>query len=62
MKKILIGVIILLLLILGYFMCFKSITIGKFKVESINNIKDMSNSLDAKLEEANKISEQTYPK
>lgn len=62
MKKILIGVIILLLLILGYFMCFKSITIGKFKVESINNIKDMSNTLNAKLEEANKISEQTYPK
>lgn len=62
MKKILIGVIILLLLILGYFMCFRSIAVGKFKVESINNIKEMSNTLNAKLEEASKISEQTYPK
>ncbi len=62
MKKILIGVIILLLLILGYFMCFKSISIGKIKVESINNIKDMSNTLNLKLDEANRISEQTYPK
>lgn len=62
MKKILIGVIILLLLILGYFMSFKSISIGKLKIESINNIKDMSNVLNTKLEEANKISAQTYPK
>lgn len=61
MKKILIGLIIVLLLILGYFMCFKSIQIGNMKIESISQIKSMSNSLNAKLSEANILSAQTYP-
>lgn len=43
-------------------MCFKSIKLGNFKIESINNIKDMSNNLNVKLSEANVISAQTYPK
>lgn len=62
MKKILIGVIILSLLVLGYFMCFKGIALGDFKIESISDIKNESNTLDKKLDEANKISAQTYPK
>lgn len=62
MKKILIGLIILLLLILGYFMCFKSINIGKLKIESINNIKDMSNNLNSKMQQAYELSDLTYPK
>ena len=61
MKKILIALIILLLLILGYFMIFRSISIGKFKIDSINNIKNMSNILNGKLQQANQISDQTYP-
>lgn len=61
MKKILIGLIILLLLILGYFMIFRSISIGKFKIDSIDNIKNMSNILNGKLQQANQISDQTYP-
>ena len=62
MKKILIGVIILILLILGYFMCFKGIALGRFKISSISDIKKDSNKLDKKLDEANRISAQTYPK
>ncbi|MBQ3145615.1 MAG: hypothetical protein IJB90_03485 [Clostridia bacterium] len=62
MKKIIIGFIIILLLVLGYFMCFKSINLGSIKIESIKNIKDMSNNLDSKLQQAYELSDQTYPK
>lgn len=62
MKKIIIGFIIILLLILGYFMCFKSINLGNVKIESIKNIKDMSYNLDAKIQQAYELSDQTYPK
>lgn len=62
MKKLIIGLIIIILLILGYFMCFKSINLGNVRIESINNIKDMSNVLDTKIQQAYELSDQTYPK
>ncbi len=61
MKKILIGLIILLLLVFGYFMSVKSIELGEIKIESISQIKSMSNSLNKKLNEANRLSARTYP-
>jgi len=43
-------------------MCFKSINLGNVKIESIKNIKDMSYNLDAKIQQAYELSDQTYPK
>jgi len=61
-KKIIIGVVIILLLVLAYFIAFKSINLGSLKIDSINNIKSKSNNLDIKVKQAYELSEQTYPK
>ena len=59
MKKILISVIIILLLILSYFALAKGI--GFLKIKSINNIKSVSANLDSNFNEANELSNKTYP-
>lgn len=59
MKKILISILIILLLILTYFSLAKGI---KFlNIKSINNIKDASDKLGEDFNEANELSNKTYP-
>ena len=59
MKKILISILIILLLVLCYFALAKGI--GFLKIKSINNIKEASNKLDNDFNEANELSNKTYP-
>lgn len=59
MKKILISVIIVLLLILSSFALAKGI--GFLKIKSINDIKTASSKLDGDFNEANELSNKTYP-
>lgn len=59
MKKILISVIIVLLLILSSFALAKGI--GFLKIKSINDIKAASSKLDGDFNEANELSNKTYP-
>lgn len=59
MKKILISILIILLLVLCYFTLAKGI--GFLKIKSINNIKDASNKLENDFNEANELSNKTYP-
>ncbi len=59
MKKILISVIIVLLLILSSFALAKGI--GFLKIKSINDIKTASSKLDEDFNEANELSNKTYP-
>lgn len=59
MKKILISVLIILLLILSYFVLAKGI--GFLKIKSINDIKNASDNLENSFNEANELSNKTYP-
>lgn len=59
MKKILISVIIVLLLILSSFALAKGIDF--LKIKSINDIKAASSKLDGDFNEANELSNKTYP-
>lgn len=59
MKKILISVLIILLLILSYFALAEGI--GFLKIKSINDIKNASIKLDNEFNEANELSNKTYP-
>ena len=59
MKKILISVLIILLLILTYFSLAKGINF--LNIKSINNIKAASNKLENDYNEANDLSNKTYP-
>ena len=59
MKKILITILIILLLVLGYFALAKGI--GFLNIKSINNIKEASQKLETDFSEANELSNKTYP-
>ncbi len=59
MKKILITVVTILLLILTYFTLTKGISF--LKIKSINDIKAASNKLNSDFDEANNLSNKTYP-
>ncbi len=59
MKKILISVLIILLLILTYFSLAKGINF--LNIKGINNIKAASNKLENDYNEANDLSNKTYP-
>ncbi|MDO5555422.1 MAG: hypothetical protein Q4G09_01825 [Clostridia bacterium] len=61
MKKILIGVLIILLIILTYIVIAKSISIGNFKIESIKDIKLASDTLNQDVDKSNALVDQTYP-
>lgn len=61
MKKILIAILIIILLVLSYVIFAKSINIGFIKVDSIKDIKAASSNLENKFEEANELSNKTYP-
>jgi len=58
-KKLIISILIILLLILGYFALAKGIKV--LHIRSINNIKQASQKLDSELKEANELSSITYP-
>jgi len=58
-KKILISVLIILLLILNYFAFARGISF--LKIKSINDIKNASNNLGSSFNEANVLSNKTYP-
>ena len=45
MKKILIGILIILLVVMAYFAIFKGISIGGFNVLSVEQIQDENNKL-----------------
>ena len=60
MKKLLISIIILLLVIATCFAIFKGISFAKIK--SINDIKTETKKLDANLNNADKLANETYPK
>lgn len=59
MKKILISIIIVLLLILSAFAIVKGINF--LKIKSINDIKAASSKLEGEFNEANELSNKTYP-
>lgn len=59
MKKILITVVIILLLVLTYFTLTKGISF--LNIKSINDIKAASNKLNSDFDEANNLSNKTYP-
>lgn len=61
MKKILIGVIILLLIVFIGFVLIKGINIGSLRLESISNIKDKSKNLEDTLTNANELTKKEYP-
>ena len=61
MKKILFIVIIFLLLLLTYFSFSKGITLGNFKISSIDQIKEKNNELDEQIEKTNELIDTTYP-
>lgn len=59
MKKILISILIILLLILGYFALAKGINF--LKIKSIDDIKLASQKLETDFSQANELSNKTYP-
>lgn len=61
MKKILISILIILLLILGYFIIAKGLNVGFIQIAGIDGIKEQSSKLNADFEEANTLSNKTYP-
>lgn len=60
MKKLLISIIILLLVIATCFAIFKGIKFAK--IRSVNDIKTETKKLDANLQNAEKLANETYPK
>ena len=61
MKKILIGVLSVLLLVLCIVILTKGIQIGGLKLESIKQIKEKSESLKANLNSSNDLTKKEYP-
>ena len=62
MKKILIGIIFILLSILLYFACFRGFKISKLNVKSVEQIKKMDEKLETTRSEAVQETSQNYPK
>lgn len=54
MRKILIAILLILLIVLAYFTIFEGISIGSFKVLNTAEIISMNDSLNSKIEEANR--------
>lgn len=53
MKKILMSSIIVILLIMSYMLIFANISIGKYKSKNVSDIKNLSYTLDNKIQESN---------
>lgn len=61
MKKIVIAILTVLLVALTYVMLANSITIGNFKIASIKEIKAASSQLNSNIDQANSLTDKTYP-
>lgn len=61
LKKLLIGILIVLLIVLAYFTMAKGITIGKINVLSINQIIEKNDNLTNNIESANTLLKKDYP-
>lgn len=61
LKKLLIGILIVLLVILVYFVMAKGITIGNIKILSIDQIITENDNLTKNIEEANSLLKKDYP-
>ena len=62
MRKILLGVIVLLLVALGVMSVTKGISIGSFEVSSIEQMSEQNQKIDKKIEEINTLIDTEYPK
>lgn len=62
MRKILIGIIVLLLIVLGVMAVTKGIDIGSIEVASISQLSEKNDSIDSKIEEINTLIDTEYPK
>lgn len=60
MKKLLMSILIALLLLLSIFLIIQGIEIGNFAIPGIRTIKAKSEELDAKIQEAAKLTEKDY--
>ena len=61
MRKVLLGVIIVLLAILGINMLTQGIGVFNFNIQSLGQIEDSSKALKTKIEEANRLIDTDYP-
>lgn len=61
MKKVLITILFIVLAVLSYFLILKNVTIFQWKSTSVNDIKNMDNKLNEKIDEAVTISNLKYP-
>lgn len=62
MRKILIGIIVLLLIVLGVMSVTKGINIGNLEVSSIQQLSERNDAIDSKIEEINTLIDTEYPK
>lgn len=62
MKKLLLGIVIILIIVLLGVAIAKGISIGKLKILGINDIKNKNDELDEKIKEATKIASTDYQK
>lgn len=60
MKKILIGIVIILLSVIAYTTIVNGYSIGKLNVLGLNSIKENNQKLESKIEEAEKLKSVTY--
>lgn len=61
LKKLLIGILIILLIILAYFAIFKGITLGNLNILSVEQIIQANDNLTNNIEEANSLLKKDYP-
>lgn len=61
LKKMLIGILIILLVVLAYFAMAKGITIGKINILSIEQITNKNDKLTNDIDEANSLLKKDYP-
>lgn len=62
MRKILIGIIVILLIVLGVMAVTKGINIGILEVASIQQLSEKNDTIDSKIEEINTLIDTEYPK
>ena len=61
MKKILIGVLIVLLIVMAYFAIFKGISLGSFQILSVNQIQKENESLTQSIKQTESLMHSDYP-
>lgn len=61
MKKTIMFVLIIVLLVIAYFVMFQSLNIGSFKIESIEGIKKLDETLQEEIMVATEKTARTYP-